>query len=392
MKSRKILLLCQYFYPEKISSGVLPYELARELSKTGNAVTAMVGYPKEYTDSKSIPLKETTNGINIRRVRYIQSDRSNFFGRILNYTALCISMLFHPIQFCKNDTYICYTNPPLLPFISVIFKRILRKKMFLVVYDLYPDIAIRLGVLKNNSIIAQVFEKANKFVFNNVDSIVVLSTEMKKYLISNKKIQEDKVLVIPNWYSELKVKKIGNKNDKLQVFYGGNMGMAQDMDTIMEAIKLLKVNDKVEFHFVGHGIKKQLLEKTISANSIKNCFVHGFLAKENYDNMILFADLLVVSLEKNAWGLGSPSKVYSYLAAGKAILAIMPESTDVVDDIKKYQNGFHIKNNDVNSLVNLITDLSENKKILEKMGDQSLKLFLEKYTLEKCTKQYLEII
>ena len=95
MENKSILFLCQYFYPEKISSGVLPFELAEYLAGKGYKINALVGYPKEYNDIKNVPTKEVINGVKIQRVRYIQSNRSNFFGRIINYIGLCLSIFFH---------------------------------------------------------------------------------------------------------------------------------------------------------------------------------------------------------------------------------------------------------------------------------------------------------
>ena len=91
-------------------------------------------------------------------------------------------------------------------------------------------------------------------------------------------------------------------------------------------------------------------------------------------------------------GLGSPSKVYGYLEAGKPIIAIMPENTDIVKDVTKYENGFHIKNGDYISLKNKLIELSEHTDRLVEMAKNSTLLFNEKYTLEKCANKYLNLI
>lgn len=393
MENKSILFLCQYFYPEKISSGVLPFELAEYLAGKGYKINALVGYPKEYNDIKNVPTKEVINGVKIQRVRYIQSNRSNFFGRIINYIGLCLSIFFHPKNFFGNDIYICYTNPPLLPLISAIYKKIFHKKMILVVYDLYPDVAIKLNILNSNSIIVKFLNNVNNFVYNNSDKIVVLSTEMKEYLIKNKKIALEKIEIIPNWYKNINYSPYKKrKNEKFKIFYGGNMGLAQNIDVILKTAIELKNDKNIEFHFVGHGIKKEKIIEAIEKEKLTNCHMYDFLPKDDYDKLILEADILVVSLEEKVKGLGSPSKVYSYLASGKPIIAIMPENTDVVKDIKNEQNGIVITDYNYKTLISEIKKIVNNENLLTEMGIRSRKLFERKYTLNKCANKYIDLL
>ena len=394
MKNKNILFLCQYFYPEKISSGVLPFELATSLSKEGYNVNALVGYPKEYSDKNKVELNETIKGVNIKRVKYIQSSRSNFIGRIMNYIGFFISIAIHPLKFKANDIFICYTNPPLLPFIAALYNRLFKKQMILIVYDLYPDVAVKLGMLNNKSIIVKLFNRINNFVYKNINTIVVLSSEMKKYLIEIKHLDSSKIRVIPNWYMDLKPNLEYSESDKknIKVFYGGNMGLAQNIEIILETAKILKNEKGIEFYFVGHGIKKDKIAQQKEKENLENVYIYNFLPKDEYDKLVQTADIVIVSLEKKVKGLGSPSKVYSYLSAGKPIIAIMPEETDVVNDIIRWKNGIVITDENCEKLSKELLKLKGNQKLLLEMGKNSRILFEEKYTLDICKKQYLNIL
>ena len=84
MKPKKdILFLCQFFYPEYISSAQLPYDTVMALKAGGYSVGALCGYPREYLDGADIPVKEVVDGIPIHRLKYIQLNRSGFLGRIV---------------------------------------------------------------------------------------------------------------------------------------------------------------------------------------------------------------------------------------------------------------------------------------------------------------------
>ena len=83
-KTRDILFLCQFFYPEYISSAQLPYDTVRALQAAGFTVDALCGYPHEYLDGKDIPVREEIDGVRIHRLKYIQTGRAGFFGRLIN--------------------------------------------------------------------------------------------------------------------------------------------------------------------------------------------------------------------------------------------------------------------------------------------------------------------
>lgn len=388
----KIMFVCQYFYPEKVSSGVLPYEMASKMSEAGFEVSALVGYPKEYaTNNDEVSFMETTDkGVKIKRIRYIQSNRSNFIGRILNYVSFCFSVWKNRKEFKNIDKCICYTNPPLLPFVVARLSKKYYFDMFFELYDLYPDVAIRSNTVNENNIICRIMRLATDYALKNAKKIILLSSEMEAYLLSTKRQLnlKNKCIVIPNWYKRQNEKKERIYNKPLVILYGGNMGIMQEMDTLVNTIISLKNNFDIRFIIAGHGIKKESIEKTIKKQNIMNCEIYDFLPKEEYDMLMKKVDLAVVSLETFGKGLGSPSKVYSYLSSGIPIIAIMPDNTDIVNDIKIYQCGVHITQGDYQSLTDFLIQIKDDTEKLVKMGLNAKKLFDEKYDIDVISRQY----
>lgn len=389
MKNR-LMFVCQYFYPEKISSGVLPYEMASKMAEKNFEVYALVGYPKEYSNSEKVPMEEDINGIKIKRIEYFQSDRSNFFGRIANYLSFCWSVWKNKKDFKNIDQCICYTNPPLLPFIIAKLSKKYKFDMFFEVYDLYPDVAIKSKVMSETSIICKAMNYATNYALKKAKRIILLSQEMKDYLIQSREnlSLQEKSIVIPNWYKKQEVQDFNVVPNKLTVLYGGNMGILQDMDTLLETIIKLKDDLNIEFILAGHGVKKEKIEKKVKELDIKNCKILGFVPKEEYDQLMKNVDIAIVSLEKFGWGLGSPSKVYSYLAMGLPLIAIMPKDTDVVKDIEEYKHGVYIEQGDSNSLVDYLKSLSSDKNKILEMKKNAINLFNKKYELDVVANEY----
>ena len=101
MKQKKdVLFLCQFFYPEYISSAQLPFDTVMALKNAGFSVDALCGYPQEYLDGRDIPARETVDGVSIHRLKYLQMNRSGFLGRLVNYFSFTLMVLLHLPETC----------------------------------------------------------------------------------------------------------------------------------------------------------------------------------------------------------------------------------------------------------------------------------------------------
>ena len=393
MKKSRVLLIGQYFYPEKISSGVLPYELAVELANNGYDVSALVGFPKEYIDiNNQCKKKECVNGIKIKRMSYIQAKRKNVIGRIVNILSFTVSVFFHPMCFKKTDVCISFTNPPLLPFIVSIYCRLFKKKHMVVLYDLYPDVAVKLGMFGEKSVLSKVFDKVNLFVYKYCDRIIAISNEMKAYLVNYKGVDEAKIVVIHNWYQNLYEANNYSISIPIKVMYGGNMGKAQDMQTILDIVLSMKNDERFEFLFIGHGSDKEEIKESIEKNKLVNCKMFDFLPKEEYDKMLETAHIAMLSIKDEILGLGSPSKYYGYLALKKPIIAVVPNDSDIANDIEIKKNGIHIMSGDIVKAKKFLTEIAEDESRLIEMSKKSFELFKEKYTVEISANKFIEEI
>lgn len=403
-KKMDVLLLCQFFYPEYVSSATLPYDTAIALKDSGLKVGVMCGYPNEYNLSGNVPKREIHNGINIRRIKYMQFKRTSFLGRIINYFSFTISVSLKFIKFKKYKTVIVYSNPPILPLIAVFAKKIFNTKVIFVSYDVYPEIAERTQAISKNSIISKIMKKVNNIVFKNVHKVIALSNEMKDFLLEYRStLTEKQIEIIPNWYDD-KINTNKNeiskdsrflnakKEDKFIVSYFGNLGIAQELDTIVDTIKEFKEDEDIHFMFAGHGNKMDLLKDIIKNENIKNVSIYSFLHGKDYEDALEVSNCYIVSLAKNLTGLAVPSKTYGYMMAGKPILAIIGEESDIAKDLINNDAGYVIPNRGVSIMVSAIEELKNNEEKQIIMGENCRKVYLSNYTKDICTMKYVEVI
>ena len=109
-KKKDILFLCQFFYPEYISSAQLPYDTVLALKEAGFSVGALCGYPHEYLDGKGIPVREEIDGVRIHRLKYIQTGRAGFLGRLINYFSFTLMVLLNLFEIARYRAVVVYSK------------------------------------------------------------------------------------------------------------------------------------------------------------------------------------------------------------------------------------------------------------------------------------------
>lgn len=395
MKPKKdIVFLCQFFYPEYISSAQLPFDTAAALVKEDFSVGVLCGYPREYLEGSAIPARETVAGIHIHRLKYLQMDRSGFLGRLVNYFSFTFMVLLHLPEIAGYRAAVVYSNPPILPWIASWAKVLFGTKLIFVSYDLYPEVATVTNTLRPGSMICRLMNHINRCVFRRGDRVVALSSEQREYILRHREIPEDRVTVIPNWYPEEKTpqSKPGENRfaeltrGKFVVSYFGNMGTMQDMHTILDAIRALKDEKDILFLFAGHGNKLEKLKNIVREENISNVAVYDFLHGTDFQDALAVSSCALVSLQTGATGLCVPSKTYCYLHAGVPLLAIMDEC-DIAQDTQQGA-GLWVRNGEWEKLSQAIRNLKADPQGLERMATFCRKLYEEKYSMESGTRKY----
>ncbi|MFW3612479.1 glycosyltransferase family 4 protein [Staphylococcus caprae] len=395
---KKLLILCQYFYPEYVSSATLPTQLAEDLVNKGMNVDVICGWPHEYSKGENIQKNVNYKGVYIHRLKYSRFNNKSKIGRIFNFFSLFIQFLIQMPKMLKYDHILVYSNPPILPLIPHMLHRLFKKEYSFVVYDIAPDNALKTGAIRPGSLIDRLMKFINKRVYKSARNVIVLGNEMKNYLLQNKISRTPKnIHVIPNWFTEStneivhnnEFTKLRNQYNKI-LLYSGNMGQLQDMHTITEFLKLNQDDDKTLTILCGHGKKYQQIKETIELNHITNVKIYEFLTGTDYIDVLKIADACFASLIKEGIGLGVPSKNYGYLANKKPLILIMDKQSDIVREVEEYNAGIQINNGDAQKIKTFVEN--HNAKDLKELGINAYRLFKNKYTRRQNTEKYYKLI
>lgn len=401
---QSVYFLTQYFYPDVPSTAQLLTELAEDLSKYGFRVEVLTAQPS-YEKTRKLPTTEIYNGIIIRRVWNTHFHRSNILGRLLNEITFIISLIF-ALLFTRleNGIFLAVTNPPLMSAVLPILKRIKRVHYIYLIHDIYPDIAVKLGYLSSNSILTRLWEAVNKRALVNASKIIVIGECMKdvikakllKYQQCPKKIE-----VIHNWADEKQIFPVPKESNwfikeyglegKFVILYSGNLGMSHPLEPLMYVAKKFKDKD-IMFLFIGSGGKKPILEKMAKEMELKNVKFLPYQDKEILSYSLSSGDVAIITMEEGIEGLIVPSKLYSFLAAGRPILGVVSEKSEVGLIVEKAHCGYIVNSKELDKLSSTIEYLYNNPCLLIEFSKNARKIFESNFTRYRITKRYFEMI
>jgi len=398
-----ILIYTQYFLPETNAPANRWGYFAHYLAQQGHQVTVLTSFPnhpqgKIFPSYKNQGKKvEKKDGITIiRSWTYITSSRK-FLPRLLNYLSFAYSS-YRNSRAIKNLDLVIVSSPPL--FVALQGRRIARREkipLILDLRDMWPEAAVSTGYLRQGLIYSWAERKA-KQVYGEAKKIIVNSPALAKEL-EDKGIKKEKVVFIPNgvdvpsFISTPDVSQVGeqyNLQGKFVVLYSGLLGFAQAMGIVIEAASILKEHSDIIFLIVGTGPKEKKLKLQIKRKKLNNVILAGSKPHRLIPDFINWADVcLIPYADKETFQKNIPSKMYEYMAGGKAIIINLEGEAAKV--IEKAKAGLVVKAGSPLSLAKGILYLVHNQKLRGQMGKNGRE-YVIKYRDKKVLGRKLERI
>lgn len=384
----KILMVCQYYYPEPFRIS----DICETLAKNGHDVTVLTGLPN-YPEGKIYDnyrrgqkRKEIINGVEV--IRSFEIGRgSSKLGLLLNYFSFAASASLKAM-FMKDDFDIVLVNqlsPIMMGIPAIIYKKKHNKKMLLYCLDLWPA-SLAAGGIKENSLIYKIFLKISKWIYNSADLILVTSKMFKSYLNDIIGLIDKNVKHLPQYAEDLFSQSLDTiEHDDLNFVFAGNIGDMQSVETIIKAANELKHNTKIIFHIVGDGSRLDVCKQLAEGFGLSNVVFYGRCPVNEMPYYYGLADAMLITLKDNeVLSYTLPGKIQSYMAAGKPIIgAINGEAKYVIEEA---ECGFCCDAEDYKSLANLVLKFCDSNK-KEQMGLNAQKFYFKNYSKEKFMEQ-----
>jgi colanic acid biosynthesis glycosyl transferase WcaI len=394
-----VQIIAQYFKPETVGSGVWIHQLATDLVGLGHQVSVVTSFPN-YPERVVFEgyrgrmfMRERMDGVDIVRTYIYASPDEGMLSRTLNFGSFCASAAIGGLFAPKPDVIYC-VMPPMPLGVSAEFLGFLKSAPVVVnVQDIYPDIAVAVGVLRNPTAI-RFFKWMERSIYRHAASIVVIADGFKEN-IERKGVPEEKIHVVPNWADPDEIlpgpksnafrEELGVK-DRFTLSYSGSLSFNTDLDSVLGAAELL-ADEPFSFVIVGDGVKKAELMRRAEKMRLDNVQFHPFQPLEMYPQVLAAADMNLVTLNRQAATSSVPSKMFKMMASERPVLAITMQGNEVHRLVQDAQCGLTVPPEDPVKLAEALRYAASNSKEMERMGVNARRYLVENHSRQDCVRR-----
>lgn len=336
----RILMLSINYWPEVTGIGAFTTYRAEYLAAAGHDVEVCTTFP--YYPEWKVPASytgrlattESRNGVRIRRSFAYIPNPATSFKRILHEASFVLSAMGRA-AFCKRPDVMLVVSPPLgLVLPAVLLSRFWRIPYVFDVEDLQPDAAADLGMLPRP--VLKILYALENAAYRHACLVTTLTSAMKDRIASKGVAREKIELIEPRMDESLTAVVPGEVyafrqryglGDKFLVTYSGNIGIKQKLDVVIEAAALNRHDDSTLFLIVGDGADSERIRRRAAELRLDNVRFLPLLENTEFRTLLATSDACLVTQQKSASEIAFPSKIVTYLAAGRPVIAsVHPEN------------------------------------------------------------------
>ncbi len=340
-RRKKILIVQQYFYPDISAVAQLLYQLlAKTVDLAPVDITVLCGSNVRSFETVS-PGWTVLNGkrgrITVRRVPTTLPRGKVFIHRLTEYLlfswGVFVTILFHKNEY---DITVSLTTPPLIGFLTR-FLLGRRRKFIYYIEDLYPELLFDMGYIKRYWLVRKL-RFFNMFILHRSDKIITISRHMTRKLMRNYNIDRKRITEIENWANGVTYTP-PRKRRPFVLLYSGNIGLAHDFSLLPALLRRIEARRlPVVFAFYGAGRQEAAVRSIFHHTSVPYTF-NGYTDKQEHNAVLASAHMFIISQKNETVGDVLPSKFYSYIAAGRPMLFLGTERSDIGEFIIKHKAG-----------------------------------------------------
>ncbi|HWX38332.1 MAG TPA: glycosyltransferase family 4 protein [Candidatus Sulfotelmatobacter sp.] len=392
-----ILLLNEYFPPDTSATAKCAAQVADALA-VNHRVTVLAGRPS-YDPSEHHPRyflrREVRGNLVVERVGSTAYPRFQMRRRVSNYLTYLALAVPRALSI-PSDVVLAMTDPPIEGIAGALVARLTGRPFVYNIRDMYPDMAVGGSIVRSGSFAAR-WEAMHRWALRRAARVIVLGEDMSDRIVA-KGVDPTRVVIsrdgieIPETLPspDNAVAKEIRGDFRFTLVHAGNVGFYGAWQTLISAVRMLE-NEGVGLVFIGEGAMKPQVE-ALAAGCRAIRFL-PFRPASEVPLVLSSGDLHIVTVKRGLEGVVVPSKLYPTLAAGRPVMGIAPEESDVVRIIRRAGCGIAADPDDPEKVAEAIRTVLHNPEQLKTMGRRArdsagsydkvmqLKMFVE--TLEE---------
>lgn len=401
----KITLVHRFFWPDTPPYAVMLRHIAGSLAKAGHDVTVIStqpSYKKNYKIDEQ-PWVEELDGFCVKRLKLKAENKSRIISRIFSMLAFT-SKLFIQLLKEKPEVVMIATTPPIIGGVVVRYAcKIMGAKYIYHCQDIYPEVALISGHLKNKFIL-NVLMHIDKKNCDRAIATVVLSEDMKQSLIE-RGCHGNNIHIINNFElvpflspdQTMDEQKLYVPDEMIRsegifrILFAGNIGRFQGLESILESAKHLSNHNQIEFVFLGEGVSKKPLEDLAGemlGNTVK---FFGHQPIEIARALVSDSQLCLITLNESIYKYAFPSKTMTYMCESSPVAVMAELKSELSETVMKNNLGIAVAQGDARKLSNLIEHLYKNNDELEEIRKNVSVYSIENFSLKSVLPKWVSL-
>jgi len=377
-----------------MSSATLINDLAVEFQRLGHE-PIVVAPDENILQDHQVSYE---NGIKVLRVRTGKIKSATKFVRAFNEIRLSNIIWEKGKQFFDENPcdLIIYYSPTI--FFSSLVKKLKSKfacPSYLILGDIFPQWAVETGVLRKG-LIYRYFKYKERQNYEAADIIRVQSPANMLYFKENGLDKKHHLEVLYNWTSLTEEHappttyriRLGLQN-RVVFFYGGNIGVAQDVDNIIRLAESLRNEPSAYFLLVGGGSEVSRLKALIKSMGLINIAIHDPVNHQEFMSMLSEFDVGLISLDRRLRSQNFPGKMMSYMYHSKPMLASINPGNDLKEMLEDKKAGLVCVNGEDKILADYARRLVADENLRRQLGLNGRALLESTFSVSKAASQIL---
>ena len=323
---KRIALLTHFYPPEPCAAANRARSLVKALLNEGNDVTVVTSFPSfpsrclQADDAWRLFRLEDTDGARVVRL-FTATFRGLPGARLLHWVFSAVAQSVFLLTTRRRFESIIVTMPPItLALPALVGSMRHRAKLVVDVRDVYPDIAIAMGEWREGGFLARATEWVARLLYQRA-ALVTAVTPTALRQIGSRGVPENRLLLAPNGCEAPESRPVpqAREDHKFVALYAGNLGLASDLDVLLDAAEMLRANDRIEIWIAGDGVEGDRIRKRVEDECLSNVRLLGPLSRAVAMQRTADADISLVPLRKGI-DESIPTKIFDALSVGCPVL------------------------------------------------------------------------
>ncbi len=411
-----VIVVSAVFPPEPVVSSQTSSQLVNALIQKGHQVQVIVPFPSRPSGQlydgyhrKTFDTFIDEVGCKVTRCWSTISPKSSIASRFLENISFGIFSSLALLFAAKPDVIYSNSWPIFATGLTTLVAKIKGIPIIISVQDIYPDSLVIQSRLSENNLITKILKKIDVAIASASSHLIVISSQFSDIYKNDRNVPASKISIIPNWLKkdssfisgdnrkDVKVDyraKYGIHQDDFVVMYGGNIGVAAGVKTLIKAFQLIaESSDKTWLLIAGGGSQLEECQRIVQDNNIPKVVFHHPWLKEETAEVLNIANLMILPTMGQQSLVSVPSKLISYMLSGKAILSTALPNSELANVVEQSSCGWHIEPENPNLIAEEVIKISKlPTSNLLACGEAGRRYALENSTDEVCIPKVIDLI